>query len=253
MRDYYEGHLSGARLLECYRLAPPRIQQYLDREIRFVLGRVRGARFVLELGCGYGRVMKRLAPFVATIVGCDTSEESLRFATSYLGSRRNWAVVRTDAARTGFRAGMFDATVCVQNGISAFGVDGGQLVAEAARITRGGGQIVFSSYSPRIWQDRLAWFGEQARAGLIGPIDPSRTRDGTIVCTDGFRATTVDAGGFWRLFEGAGLSPELHEVDNSSLFCVAVKDADPQALPPVRADSAHRPISLESGADSAAG
>lgn len=223
MRDYYEHRLAGDRLRRCYELASPRIRRYLDAEIRFVVERLRGRGRILELGCGYGRVMKRLSPFVSEVVGCDTSQESLSFAMSYLEPRGNCALVRANAVQTAFRTGAFDATVCVQNGISAFGADPRRLVSEAARVTRMGGHILFSTYSARLWPERLEWFREQAREGLVGPIDESRTRDGTIVCTDGFRATTFEPREFKGLFEDLGLQTEMHEVDGSSLFCVAVK------------------------------
>ncbi len=225
MRDYYEHGLAGDRLRKCYELASPRIRRYLDAEIRFVAERVRGDRRVLELGCGYGRVMKRLSLYATNVVGCDTSQESLCLAPSYIAPRQNYALVRANAARMAFYPETFDATVCVQNGISAFAVDPRQLVAEAIRVTRLGGRVLFSTYSSRIWEDRLAWFREQAREGLIGPIDERRTGGGTIVCEDGFRATTLEPDGFLRLFDGLGVQTTIHEVDASSWFCVAVKSA----------------------------
>ncbi len=221
MGGYYDERLSGERLRRCYEIAPPRIRQYLEAEIRFVADRIRGSGLVLELGCGYGRALRELAPAVRKLVGCDVSAASLRLARSLLRAHRNVVLVRTDAARPGFRNGAFDAVVCIQNGISAFGGDRRQLVSEAARVTRRGGQVLFSSYSPRIWEERLAWFRLQAGEGLLGPIDEAQTREGTIVCTDGFRATTVDGTDFTELCEGLGLRAELCEVDRSSLFCVA--------------------------------
>ncbi len=223
MRAYYEHHLAGARLLRCYRIARPRIQRYLDAEIRFASERLRGAGRVLELGCGYGRVMKPLSLVVREVAGCDIAQESLSLARSYLEPRRNVALVRANAVRLPFATGAFDATVCVQNGISAFGVDPRDLVAEAVRVTRTGGRILFSTYSARIWPERLEWFREQAREGLVGAIDEARTRDGTIVCTDGFRATTLGSKELARLFDGLVAETEVREVDGSSVFCVAVK------------------------------
>ena len=223
MKDYYEDRLSGEALQKCYELAPPRIRRYLDAELRFVAERLRGSRSVLELGCGYGRAMKRVSLFVPWIVGCDTSRRSLHLATSYMAPRHNFSLVRADASQLAFREGAFDAVFCIQNGISAFGVDRGRLLAEAVRVTRRGGSILFSSYSPRIWEERLDWFREQARAGLIGEIDEARTGDGTIVCTDGFRAMTVGAAEFVGLYTQLGLRPTVREVDGSSVFAVASK------------------------------
>ncbi len=221
MRGYYEHGLSGERLRRCYEMAPPRIRQYLEAEVRFVADEIRGEDSVLELGCGYGRVLRQIAPEVRRLVGCDTSTPSLGLARSFTRPLDNIDLVRTDAADLSFRSGAFDAVVCIQNGISAFGVDHRQLLREAARVTRPAGHLLFSTYSPRIWEDRLAWFRMQADAGLLGPIDEGQTRDGTIVCRDGFRASTVDEQEFTALFRGLGLSPELHEVDGSSLFCLA--------------------------------
>lgn len=223
MKDYYEDRLSGEALQKCYELAPPRIRRYLDDEVRFVAETLQGSRSVLELGCGYGRVMKRVSLVVPWIVGCDTSRRSLLLATSFMAPRQNFSLVRADASRLAFREAVFDAVFCIQNGISAFQVNRGRLVAEAVRVTRSGGSIVFSSYSPQIWEERLDWFREQARAGLIGEIDEARTGDGTIVCTDGFRATTVGAAEFIGLYTHLGLRPTVREVDGSSVFAVASK------------------------------
>ncbi len=223
MGSYYEEKLSGERLRRCYELAPPRIRRYLDAEVAFVADQVRGATRVLELGCGYGRVLREIASRAPRVVGCDISRSSLGFARSFLGPRGGTPLVGADAARLPFRTGSFDVVLCIQNGISAFDTDHAQLAFEAARVTRAGGRILFSSYAPAIWNERLDWFRAQARAGLLGPIDEDKTGDGTIVCTDGFRAATVDGPEFERLFAGLGRSVEIREVDESSLFCIVVR------------------------------
>ncbi len=47
---YYKDKLSANKLLKCYEIAAPRIKQYLDAEIRFVISNIRGAGLALELG-----------------------------------------------------------------------------------------------------------------------------------------------------------------------------------------------------------
>src|SRR5947209_3540059 len=47
-------------------------------------------------------------------------------------------------------------------------------------------------YTPQFWEHRLEWFEIQAAHHLIGEIDYQTTGNGTIVCKDGFRATTAD-------------------------------------------------------------
>jgi SAM-dependent methyltransferase len=220
---YYRERLSGFRLFRCYEVASERIRRYLRAEVDFVVSNVDGAGLVLELGCGYGRVMKRVSRFVGWVVGNDVSRESLDFARGYMEGCGNYDVFLMDASRMGFGSCFFDVVFCVQNGISAFGVDKRRLVAEAVRVTKDNGIILFSSYSPKIWEARLEWFRKQSLFGLVGEIDEERTSDGTIVCKDGFRATTVSGDEFVDLFGDLGLDASIIEVDESSVFCKVVK------------------------------
>ena len=218
MGRYYELHLSASRLQQVYEIASPRIRQYLRAETDHVIHRVHGATRVLELGCGYGRVLREIAPHVGRAVGNDTSRPSLVLASSYLEGIGNCDLVRMSADRLAFSEAVFDAVLCIQNGISAFGVDRQRLVAEAVRVTRRGGVILFSTYSPRIWPDRLEWFRAQSRAGLLGELDETCSRDGTIVCEDGFRSQAVSDPEFRTLFETVDQEVAFCEVDGSSLF-----------------------------------
>jgi len=220
---YYKEKLSGDKLLRCYEIAPPRIKQYLNAEIQFVISNLHGTDMVLELGCGYGRVMKAASQFVSLIIGNDISKESLELAKSYMESCQNYVVFLMDASHMSFRSCIFDAVFCIQNGISAFGVDKKRLIAESIRVTGDNGIILFSSYSPKIWEARLEWFRKQSRFGLIGEIDEEKTRDGTIVCKDGFKATAVSGDQFVELFDEFGLNASIIEVDESSIFCKVIK------------------------------
>jgi SAM-dependent methyltransferase len=219
---YYREQLAAERLRRCYELAPPRAQAYLEAEIGFVLEHCVPSSRVLELGCGYGRVLGRLCERVQLAVGVDTSLASLRLAHKLIGGHAAIRLAAMDALSMGFPGRAFDLTVCVQNGISAFACDRRLLVAEAVRVTRSGGSVVLSSYAERFWDARLEWFEAQAAHGLIGEIDPEATRDGVIVCRDGFRATTVSAAGFAALAAEVGLAPRVFEVAGSSLFCELV-------------------------------
>ena len=141
-----------------------------------------------------------------------------------MGGCGNYDVFLMDASRMGFGSGVFDCVFCVQNGISAFGVDKRRLVGEAVRVVKDGGVVLFSSYSPKIWEARLEWFRRQSRFGLVGEIDEEKTSDGVIVCKDGFRSTTVSDDEFSELFELQDLDSSIVEVDESSIFCKVIKE-----------------------------
>jgi 2-polyprenyl-6-hydroxyphenyl methylase/3-demethylubiquinone-9 3-methyltransferase len=220
---YYSNTLAAERLKRCYDLAPPRVRQYLQAEINFVLDRVHPGDVVLDLGCGYGRVIPQLAQKAGFVVGIDTSLSSLEFGVSFLHGVRNCLLLGMDAGSMSFFDGAFDAVVCIQNGISAFQVDPLRLVSEGIRVARENGIVLFSTYSEKFWEHRLDWFRVQAAEGLLGEIDEEKTGHGVIVCKDGFRATTFTPAQFFALTSKLHLDSEIVEVDESSLFCVIKK------------------------------
>jgi 2-polyprenyl-6-hydroxyphenyl methylase/3-demethylubiquinone-9 3-methyltransferase len=218
-RRYYSDHLSAERLRRCYELAPPRVRQYLEAEIEHVLDRISPTDVVLELGCGYGRVLGHLAGKAKTAVGIDNAQASLALASKAEGKKVQCHLAVMDAGILCFRPGGFDVVVCIQNGISAFKVDPQRLLTECIRVAKPRGLVLLSSYAETFWAPRLKWFELQAAHGLLGEIDTSQTGHGVIVCKDGFRATTFRPADFHGLCASLSLVGRVTEVDASSLFC----------------------------------
>ncbi|MFQ6009331.1 MAG: class I SAM-dependent methyltransferase [Candidatus Zixiibacteriota bacterium] len=219
MSSYYNEKLSGEKLRRCYEIAPPRVQQYLRAEVEYVLEKVKPDDVVLELGCGYGRILLPLAQKVKRVIGIDNSLASLQLGRQIVGDRANCTLLGMDAAQLAFHDRFFDCVVCIQNGISVFQVDQQMLVGESLRVTKTGGRVLFSTYSDRFWKNRLEWFELQSREGLLGEIDYDKTQDSVIVCKDGIAATTVRSEQFLALAAKFNVEAKIVEVDESSLFC----------------------------------
>jgi 2-polyprenyl-6-hydroxyphenyl methylase/3-demethylubiquinone-9 3-methyltransferase len=219
MTQYYSDKLSGLRLKRCYDIAPPRIQRYLKAEVDHVLKKIRSKDIVLELGCGYGRVLSEIAPKGARVIGIDITNPNLILAKKLLKGFSNCSLLTMNAIDLTFRSHLFDLVICIQNGMSAFHVDKIKLIAESIRVTKDNGYVIFSSYSNKFWEDRLEWFQCQSKYGLIGEIDYENTKNGNISCKDGFRATTIGPEEFLELTSNFNIEPKIVEVDNSSLFC----------------------------------
>ncbi|MFH1135003.1 MAG: class I SAM-dependent methyltransferase [Pseudomonadota bacterium] len=227
MVGYYTEKLSAGRLKKVYDLAPPRVRQYLEAEIEFVLAGIGPGDRTLELGAGYGRVLGRLIAKTPRVYGIDLALDSLALAGRLLPGLAPGRLLVMDAADLAFRDESFDKVVCVQNGASAFHVDPVRLFREAARVLRPGGSAFFSSYSASFWPHRLDWFRLQSQHGLLGRIDEQATGGGVIVCEDGFRAVTFSPDDFRAATGSLGLTAALTEVDGSSLFCEIVKKSAP--------------------------
>ncbi len=219
---YYVDRLAADRLRRVYEEAPERIRQYLEAEIDHVRRRTVAADRLLEVGCGYGRVMRRLARPGRLLAGVDISRPSLDEAGRELAAVEGCHLVQADAAALPFKADVFDAVICVQNGLSAIKAEPLAVLSEAVRVTRRGGRVLVSGYADSFWDVRLDWFRRQAAAGLIGELDPTRTGDGIIVGRDGFRATTLRPDDFRALATALNLVPQLTEVDGSCLFLECV-------------------------------
>ena len=188
---YYADNLSGARLRACYELAPPRVRAYLAAELAHVTSRLSATDTVLELGCGYGRFALPLAGSVGFVVGIDTAHASLREALA--GDAAGAAFLEMDARALGFRARVFDAVVCIQNGLCAFGADPGRLLAEAVRVTRPGGACSSRATPTASGPSASAGSGCRRKRAWWGDRRGGQRRRSDRV-PDGFRVGTMRAG-----------------------------------------------------------
>ena len=217
---YYSKTLFAQKLKLAYEIASPRIQQYLEEEIKFVLTYINPSDTVLELGCGYGRVLKYLAEKARKVVGIDISQVNLDYAKAYLSDYKNIELHFMTARKLRFSPQSFDLVLGIQNPISSFKINPSLLVQESLTVTKNNGKILLSSYSEKIWNERLDWFIEQSKKGLIGEINFEKTKNGVIICKDGFTATTFTKEDFSHLISRFNLDAEIIEVDNSSIFCI---------------------------------
>lgn len=222
MDNYYAEKLNSQKLFQVYDSKIPRVKQYLQAEIDFVKNGLSPSQSVLELGAGYGRIVKELAPFCGSILGVDISEESAALGREYLKGCPNAKMLAMDAHKLTFSE-KFDVVLCLQNGLSAMRADASMLEG-IFDVMAEGGAAYFSSYSAKFWDVRLQWFEEQAQKGLLGELDYSKTKDGVIVCKDGFRATTHSPEDFEKIGRASGYPYEVCEVDESSVFLIIRKN-----------------------------
>lgn len=221
MGNYYAESLNSQKLFQVYNTAIPRIRQYFEAEIDFVRRQLTGREQVLEVGAGYGRIVRALAPSCAGILGMDISPDSVILGKEYLKDFPNADMVEMDVHHMHFDQS-FDVTLCLQNALSAMRADD-QVIQNILGLLSPGGTAFFSTYSANFWDWRIAWFQEQADKGLLGELDLEKTKDGVIVCKDGFRATTQTPEEYEAIGRASGLPYEVTEVDGSSLFLVIRK------------------------------
>ncbi len=130
-----------------------------DLEIDFLARFARGAD-VLEVGCGTGLLLARIARFARSAEGVDLSPGMLARAKD-----RGLSVREASATALPFSDASFDVTCSFK--VLAHVPDVKQALAEMTRVTRPGGTIVAEFYNP--WSLR----GMGKRLGPAGKISES--------------------------------------------------------------------------------
>ncbi len=169
-RAYYDDFSSGyerERGLGYHRLLD-------DLELQVVAPLARGRR-VLEVGCGTGLILGRLAQHAARACGVDLSPGMLRAA-----HRRGLQVALASATRLPFPDASFDLVCSFK--VLAHVPDIKGALAEIARVTRPGGQLVLEFYNP--WSLRYL----AKRAAGPRPISEGRTEADVFTRWDSPRA-----------------------------------------------------------------
>ena len=100
--NYYQKNLNADGLYQVYQTGIPRIEQYLRAETDYVKERLDGTEHILEIGTGYGRIMRELAPAAAYVTGIEISEDSVLLGKFYLQDCNNCRLLTMDAHKLDF-------------------------------------------------------------------------------------------------------------------------------------------------------
>lgn len=127
----------------------PEMARYFETENNYLQSLVDEESTVLDVGCGNGRTMKFLAPFVAEITGIDNSKKMIEAARHHLKDVSNTRLVLKNFLNHTFRE-QFDLVYASYNllGSAEVLVDGGEaLLRHMVAITRPGGHCVAAVWS----------------------------------------------------------------------------------------------------------
>lgn len=94
---------------------------------------------LLDLGCGYGRHIAKLAQVGYQVVGADISIDCVRRARSRSGKHK---VVAASNEYLPFRDKVFDCVYSLYSSVGYLGTSTSTILAEAYRVTRPGGWLI---------------------------------------------------------------------------------------------------------------
>jgi SAM-dependent methyltransferase len=155
-----------------------------DLERLITLAGPRSGERALDLGCGVGHTLRRIAPLVAFAVGADATLEMMQAGRANVVTAPNAAFAQSDASALGFADASFDLATC-RLAAHHF-TDPPSAFREVARVLRDGGRFVLvDNYAPD--DPVLDTFINE----LETLRDPSHVRNHTLA---GWRALLGDAG-----------------------------------------------------------
>jgi SAM-dependent methyltransferase len=111
-----------------------------DLERLVAVAAPRSGERALDLGCGVGHTLRRIAPLVGLAVGADATIEMLEAGRNSVVSAPNAAFVQSDATALPFADAAFDLVTC-RLAAHHFG-DPARAFREVARVLRRGGRFV---------------------------------------------------------------------------------------------------------------
>jgi ubiquinone/menaquinone biosynthesis C-methylase UbiE len=194
-RDYYDAF---SRAYDDRRAAG--YHKLIDDQAAALVRRVGEGRSLLEVGCGTGLVLERVARFAGNAQGIDLSPGMLERARA-----RGLAVQEADATALPFPDATFDVAYSFKVLAHVLQVD--RALAEMARVVRPGGHVIFDVYN----RTSLRWLTKR----LFGPRATSGMFDEAAIETR-----------FWTLPEARRhLPPSTRLVDVSGIRIATVHSA----------------------------
>jgi ubiquinone/menaquinone biosynthesis C-methylase UbiE len=138
--------------------APGGYHELLDELESGLVARYGTGKDVLEVGCGTGLVLTRLAGFAKRAVGVDLSPGMLEKARA-----RGLEVQEASATELPFPDASFDVTCSFK--VLPHIPDIGTALSEMARVTRPGGHVLAEFYNPNSFRGLIKRFGPKLRVG----------------------------------------------------------------------------------------
>lgn len=184
---------------------PKQIIEFLEGEKKYLQTKLEPGKDILEIGCGYGRLLGLLSDRARNVLGIDFSRSQLLRAKLNTTDLKNLDLSLMDASNLGVIDSSFDYTLCMDSGFGNMPGIELQVLKEMARVTRVGGQIVISVFSENAKEVQI---NNYQRVGLQGIWDD----DTAIRTQEGFYSRRFSKSDLVDMFATVGLTPEFVRV-----------------------------------------
>ena len=145
----------------------PTLRKYIKNEKIFLLKNITKNSVVIDIGCGYGQILKALSKKANKVVGIDINKETLGRALKATSQSKNVELFNEDCRKTHFEDSYFDYCVATMNTFGNLGKGKIPVLKEMVRITKPDGKIFISVYSENALNERLKSYSKAGFAYKI--------------------------------------------------------------------------------------
>tara|TARA_Y100000310_G_C20499850_1_gene723416 strand:+ start:109 stop:750 length:642 start_codon:yes stop_codon:yes gene_type:complete len=125
----------------------PEFKEWTTQDVIEIKKFLKKDSIVLDIGCGWGREIKELAPFCKKIIALDNDAREIETAKSYLKDIQNVEFEIQDAKNTSFPDESFDIIISVGNTFGNLADNKEEVLQEMKRLIKKDGKILLSVYS----------------------------------------------------------------------------------------------------------
>jgi len=196
---------------------PQLIQEFLDGEIEFINKHIKPNKEILEIGCGYGRLLKLLSKSSERVWGIDFSRTLLKKAKENLKNYNNIGILEMNATNLKFNQESFDYCLCLDASFGNMPKIEIDVLREMKKVTKKGGEIIISVFSENAKDFQIKNY---ERIGLTNIQD-----DGIAVTTsEGMYSRRFSKEDLINLFRDIGMECNIIKICPINYIAIAKKD-----------------------------
>ena len=192
--------------------AHPKIKEWFKKEVEYLKKYIKPKSKVLDVGCGFGRHIKVLAPFSEEVVGIDNNEDMIKKAKNNLSNLSNAKILLQDAKKLEFESDYFDYVICMTNTFGDFPNIELDALKEMKRVCKKDGKIIISVYNDKAFKIRKKGY---EKVGL----HITKIKNGIVCTQEGLISKQFTKKELKELFDKVKLKSKILELSPISFLC----------------------------------
>lgn len=192
----------------------PEFKEWMKKDVLEIKKFLKKEFVVLDVGCGWGREIKELAPFCKRIVGVDDDPKEVETAKSYLKDIPNIVLLIRNAQKIDFPDESFDIIISLGNTLGNLRESKEIVLREMKRLVDKDGKILISVYLKGNTFERAEAYKK------IG-LKIREIKDGKIIFEGGEASEEFSKNELKKLFEKVGLKVKFKDINSIAVLCIA--------------------------------